>query len=78
MVEETNRHGRNMMGDAIQAMAEKQGQLDIRFDDLTLQLGETGISVQLRGTLTIQMHLRGMADEERAAHVQHNVAALRA
>ncbi len=78
MADDTSRRGRNMLGDAVEALAEKHSQMDIRFDDLTLALGDTGMSVQLRGLITIQVHMRALADEERAAHVQHNVEALRA
>ncbi len=69
--------GRNMFVSMIEALSDKHGQMDLRFEDLTLSAGGTGMSVTMSGTITVQAHMRELADEERAAHVQHNVAALK-
>ncbi len=69
--------GRNMFVSMIEALSDKHGQMDLRFEDLTLSAGGTGMSVTMSGTITVQVHMRELADEERAAHVQHNVAALK-
>lgn len=62
----------------IEALTDRQSQLDIRLNDLTLRWAGTPFSVQLSGTVTVAVHMRDLTDKEKAAHVAANVAHLRA
>jgi hypothetical protein len=77
MADDVGTMGKGLVEGMVDALSDKHSQLDIRFQNLTLTLGGMGLHVQLSGTVTLSVHLRDLADEERAAHIQHNVAALR-
>jgi hypothetical protein len=70
--------GKGAMEGLIDALIDRQSQLDVRLKALTLSLAGTHFAVQLSGTLTVSVHMRELTDEEKGAHVAATVAHLRA
>lgn len=61
----------------IDALMDRQSQLDVRLKGLTLSLAGTHLALQLSGTLTVSVHLRELTEEEKGAHAAATVAHLR-
>jgi hypothetical protein len=62
----------------IDALLDRQSQLDVRLQELTVGLPGTRLSLQVSGTLTVSVHLRELTDEEKQAHAAATVAHLHA
>jgi hypothetical protein len=69
---------KGMLEGAIDALLDRQSQLDVRLQDLTVSLPGTHIALQMSGTLTVSVHLRELTDEEKQAHASATVARLHA
>ncbi len=61
----------------LKALTDKHGQLDVRLDKISLTVPGSPVGVELNGTVSVVVHLRDLTDEERKAHVAHNVQAIR-
>jgi hypothetical protein len=62
----------------IDALLDRQSQLDVHLQDLTLSLPGTRMSLQLSGTVTVSVHLRELTDEEKQAHASATIARVHA
>ncbi len=61
----------------IEALSDKHSQVDIRLQDLTMNLGGSRMGVTVSGTITIAVHMRDLTAPEKEAHVASNIAAIR-
>lgn len=66
-----------IVADVLTAMSNKHGQVDIRLDKVSLAMPGSPLALELNGAVSVVVHLRDLSDEERRAHVAHNVAAIR-
>jgi hypothetical protein len=62
----------------IEALMDRQSQLDVQLKGLSLGLAGTPLAIQLSGKVTVSVHMRELTDEEKEAHASATVAALRA
>lgn len=62
----------------IDALLDRQSQLDVRLQGLTVGLAGTHLALQVSGTLTVSVHMRELTDEEKHAHAAATVAHLQA
>jgi len=65
-----------MFLEAMEALANHHGQVDIRLDRLSLRLPFSGRSLELNGTVSVSVHLRELTEKERAAHVAKQIRSL--
>lgn len=61
----------------IEALIDRQGQVDIRVQKLAVTVPGSPIGLEMNGTVTVTVHLRDLSDDEKKAHVASNVAAIR-
>lgn len=61
----------------IEALIDRQGQVDIRVQKLAVTVPGSPIGLEMNGTVTVTVHLRDLSDDEKKAHVSSNVAAIR-
>jgi hypothetical protein len=66
----------NPFFELVEALSNRQGQIDIRLEKMSLKLPFSGGAVELNGTVTVSVHLRELTERERAAHVSRQVKAL--
>ena len=62
----------------VTALSDKQGQVDVRLEGVTLSMGDSRLAVHLSGALTISVHLRELTDAEKDAHASATVARVHA
>jgi hypothetical protein len=70
--------GKGLMEGIIEALSDQHSQVDLRFEGLTLSLGDSRLAVRLSGTVTLAMHMRELTDGEKSAHVAANIAKIQA
>jgi hypothetical protein len=68
----------NLFLDLIEAISDRQGEVDIRLDHLALKLPLVPQSIELNGTITLTVHMRDLTDKEKAAHASREIRALAA
>ncbi|HTT34526.1 MAG TPA: hypothetical protein VLX64_03845 [Thermoplasmata archaeon] len=61
----------------VEALTDKQGQIDLRLDHVGVSIPGWPIGIELNGIVTVSVHLRELAEEERRAHIARTVAAVR-
>ncbi len=61
----------------IEALSDKHSQVDIRLQDLTMNLGGSRVAVKVSGAITVAVHMRDLTPPEKEAHVASNLAAIR-
>ncbi|MFZ0831025.1 MAG: hypothetical protein WCB18_03610 [Thermoplasmata archaeon] len=69
---------KGMVEGLIEALMDRQSQLDVQLKGLTVSLAGTPLALQMSGKLTVSVHLRELTDEEKEAHSSATVAQLRA
>jgi hypothetical protein len=62
--------------DAIEALADRHGEIDVRLERLTVRLPLMPEAVELNGALTVSVHLRALTEKEKAARVAKEVRIL--
>jgi hypothetical protein len=66
----------NPLLDMVEALSDRQGELDIRLEHLSLRLPMIPESVELNGQITISLHLRELSDKEKAARAAREIRLL--
>jgi hypothetical protein len=69
---------KNLVEGFIEALMDRQSQLDVRLKGMTIALAGTPLALQMSGTLTVSVHLRELTDKEKNAHAAATLAHLRA
>ena len=67
--------GKGIVEGLIGALSDKHTQLDVQLRNLTLSVGGSQLGLELNGTVTVAVHMRDLSEEEREAHIAHNIAA---
>jgi len=70
------RSGSNMILDMVEALADRQGELDIRLEHLSLRLPMMPEALEVNGQLTVSLHLRDLSDKEKAARAAKEIRLL--
>ncbi len=65
---------KDMVEGIIDALTDRQSQLDIQLKGFTLSVPGTPLSLRFSGTLTVSVHLRELTDDEKAAHAAATIA----
>lgn len=78
MVDETEEVSKGMVEGIIEALSDKHSQLNLRFQNLAVNLGGTRMGIQLTGGITMSVHLRDLTEAEKDAHAAANLAIIRA
>ncbi len=65
------------LGELVDALSDKHGQIDLEVNGLTLDWKGTPLGLELNGTVSVRMHLRDLSEDEKKAHRQRNLATLR-
>ncbi len=60
----------------IEALSDRQGELELSLEHVTLKFPMIPDPIELNGTLTVSMHLRELSDKEKTAHVAKRVREL--
>jgi hypothetical protein len=66
----------NLFLDLIEAISDRQGQMDIRLDHIRMQLPLMPDAIELNGTISVTVHMRDLTDKEKAARVSKEIRAL--
>ncbi len=66
-------HPSNPFLDLVEAIANRQGEVDLRLDHLTLRLPMLKEAIEVNGALSISMHLRELTEKERSARAAKEV-----
>ena len=74
MAEESGEISKGLMQGLIEALSDKQSQLDIRLQGLTLSVGDSRLALRVSGTVSFAIHMRDLTDAEKEAHAVANVA----
>ena len=77
MVSPTAQDAEALVSGVLGALANRHGQMDIRLDKISLGIPGSPLGVELNGTVSLVVHLRDLSEEERKAHVAHNISAIR-
>jgi hypothetical protein len=77
MPEEAMEMGKGFVEGLIEALSDKHGQLDLRFQNLAVSMGDSRLAVRVTGTIQLAIHMRELTDGEKDAHVQSNISSLR-
>jgi hypothetical protein len=77
MASETEQMSKGMVEGWIEAIRDKHGQLDIRFQNLSLSVAGGRMGVSVTGGITVSVHMRDLSDSEKDAHVNSQIANLR-
>ncbi len=72
---EAGTHG--MVEDFVKALSDKQSQLDLHLQGLTLTLGDSHLAIRLTGTVTVSVHMRDLTDAEKDAYAMASIAQTR-
>lgn len=78
MAQETTAMNHGLLEGLIEALSDKQSEVDLRLQDVTLALGDPRIAIRLSGTVTVSIHMRDLTDSEKDAHAAATVARLHA
>jgi hypothetical protein len=65
---------KDMVEGIIDALTDRQSQLDVQLRGLTLSVPGTPLSLKFSGTVTISVHMRELTDDEKAAHAAATLA----
>lgn len=65
---------KDMVEGIIDALTDRQSQLDVQLKGLTLSVPGTPLSLKLSGTVTVSVHLRELTEEEKSAHAAATIA----
>jgi hypothetical protein len=68
----------NPFQDWMMAMANRRGELDLRMENVTLQLPFIPHPVALNGTVTVSFHIRDLSEREREAREARELRLLKA
>ncbi|HKN06542.1 MAG TPA: hypothetical protein VJ021_02905 [Thermoplasmata archaeon] len=68
--------GSNLLLDMVEALSDRQGELDIRLEHLSLHLPMIPESLELNGQITVSLHLRDLSDKEKAARAAKEIRLL--
>lgn len=77
MAEDAMEMGKGFVEGLVEALSDKHGQLDLRFQNLSVSMGNTRLALQLSGTIQVAVHMRDLTDSEKSAHAASNIAALK-
>jgi hypothetical protein len=66
----------NLFLDLVEAISDRQGQLDLRLEHLTVRLPLMPESIELNGTISVVVHMRDLTDKEKTARVSKEIRAL--
>jgi hypothetical protein len=64
--------------DLIEAISDRQGEMELRLEHVTLKLPLVPETIELNGTVTLTVHMRDLTDKEKAAHASKEIRALAA
>jgi|GEM_PF-3018951 len=70
------RIGPNPFVDMIEALADRQGEIDLRLEHLTLRLPLMPQAIEVNGAVSVSVHLRALTEKEKAARVAKEVRLL--
>ncbi len=76
-MDESEEVSKGLVEGLIEALSDKHSQVDIRLQDLTMNLADSRVGVKVSGTITIAVHMRDLTAPEKEAHVASNLAAIR-
>jgi hypothetical protein len=65
------------LGELVEALSDKHGQIDLEVNGLTLDWKGTPLGLELNGTVSVRVHLRDLSEDEKKAHRQRTLAKLR-
>ena len=69
---------RGILVNLVEALANKQSQLDINFKNATIRIPGIQARCELNGLVTVTINLRELTDEEKQASSKRNVALMAA
>ncbi len=76
-MDESEEVSKGLVEGLIEALSDKHSQVDIRLQDLTMNLADSRVGVKVSGAITIAVHMRDLTAPEKEAHVASNLAAIR-
>lgn len=66
------------MDSFFEALTDKHGEVNVRFDRVELRWKGTPLGFELNGALSMAMHFRDLSDDEKQAHIRENLGRIRA
>jgi hypothetical protein len=77
MPENAEEMGKGFVEGLIEALSDKHGQVDLRFQNLSVSVLDSRLAVRVSGAIQLSVHMRDLTDGEKDAHAQSNIAQLR-
>jgi hypothetical protein len=68
--------GKNLFEGLIEALANKQSQVDLTFNRTSLRFPGTAVGMEINGAISLVVHMRELTDEEKQILASKNVATL--
>lgn len=66
----------SFMLDLVEALADRQGEVDVRLEHLSLRLPMIRETIELNGQVSISVHLRDLSPKEKSARVAKEIRLL--
>jgi hypothetical protein len=60
-----------------EAMTDKLGEVDVRFENVELRWKGTPLGLELNGGLSMSIHFRDLSEDEKRAHIRVNLGRMR-
>lgn len=66
----------NFLVEMVEALSNRQGQVDLRLDHLSLRLPMIREAIELHGQVSVSVHLRELSDKEKSARSAREIRLL--
>ncbi len=66
----------NLFVDMVEALSDRQGELELRLEHLSMRLPLMPEAIELNGHVTVAVHLRELSDKEKQAHAAKEIRLL--
>lgn len=66
----------NPLLDMVEALSDRQGELDIRLEHLSLRFPMMPETLELNGQVTVSLHLRDLSEKEKSARAAKEIRLL--
>jgi hypothetical protein len=76
MPEDAMEMGKGFVEGLIEALSDKHGQVDLRFQNLSVSVLDSRLAVRVSGSIQLSVHMRDLTEGEKDAHAQSHIAQL--
>ena len=66
----------NFLVELVEALSDRQGQIELRLDHLALRLPMIREPIEMNGQVSVSLHLRDLSDKEKSARAAREIRLL--